>query len=132
MNIGHAAAKAGVSAKMIRHYESIGLLRPAARKQNFYRDYEDRDVHELRFIGRARRLGFSVDEIRTLLALWRDGSRPSREVHSVAKAHLDDLDARIADMQAMAGVLRELVKHCHGDSRPECPILEELGSAGAL
>ena len=132
MNIGQAAGEAGVSAKMIRHYESIGLLRPAARRENSYRDYAERDVHELRFIGRARRLGFSIDEIRTLLALWRDGSRPSRDVRRVAEAHLADLDARISDMQAMAGVLRNLVADCHGDARPECPILEGLGSEKGL
>ncbi|MBX9739626.1 MAG: Cu(I)-responsive transcriptional regulator [Beijerinckiaceae bacterium] len=129
MNIGTAAAEAGVSAKMIRHYEAIGLLRPAARRDNQYRDYAERDVHELRFIGRARRLGFSMDEIRTLLALWRDDARPSREVRRVAQAHLHDLETRIGEMQAMAGTLRELVDHCHGDARPECPILEGLGGA---
>lgn len=128
MNIGAAAAEAGVSAKMIRHYESIGLLNPAARRENSYRDYADRDVHELRFIGRARRLGFSIEEIRTLLALWRDNARPSRDVRKIAMAHLVDLDARIAEMQAMAGALRNLVSHCHGDARPDCPILDDLGA----
>ena len=128
MNIGAAAEEAGVSAKMIRHYEAIGLLRPALRRDNRYRDYGDREVHELRFIGRARRLGFSIEEIRTLLALWRDDARPSREVRRVAQAHLQDLESRIAEMQAMAGSLRELVTHCHGDSRPDCPILDGLGA----
>jgi MerR family copper efflux transcriptional regulator len=128
MNIGAAAAEAGVSAKMIRHYESIGLLNPAARRANSYRDYADRDVHELRFIGRARRLGFSIEEIRTLLALWRDNARPSRDVRKIAMAHLVDLDARIAEMQEMAGALRNLVSHCHGDARPDCPILDGLGA----
>ncbi|MDB5509701.1 MAG: transcriptional regulator, MerR family [Hyphomicrobiales bacterium] len=129
MNIGAAAEEAGVSAKMIRHYEAIGLLRPALRRDNRYRDYGDREVHELRFIGRARRLGFSIEEIRTLLALWRDDARPSRDVRRVAQAHLQDLESRIAEMQAMAGSLRELVAHCHGDSRPDCPILDGLGAA---
>ena len=129
MNIGAAAEEAGVSAKMIRHYEAIGLLRPALRRDNRYRDYGDREVHELRFIGRARRLGFSIEEIRTLLALWRDDARPSREVRRVAQAHLQDLEGRIAEMQAMAGSLREVVAHCHGDSRPDCPILDGLGAA---
>jgi Cu(I)-responsive transcriptional regulator len=130
MNIGSAAAQTGVSAKMIRHYESIGLLAPPARRDNAYRDYGDREIHELRFIGRARRLGFSIEEIRTLLALWRDGARPSREVRRIAIGHLDDLEARIAEMQAMAGALRRLVADCHGDARPDCPILDDLG-AGA-
>lgn len=126
MNIGTAAAETGVSAKMIRHYESIGLLRPAARRDNLYRDYGDREVHELRFIGRARRLGFSIEEIRTLLALWRDDARPSRDVRRIAITHLEDLEKRIADMQAMAGTLRKLVSDCHGDARPDCPILDGL------
>src|SRR3954452_2907342 len=127
MNIGSAAAQTGVSAKMIRHYESIGLLQPPARRDNAYRDYGDREIHELRFIGRARRLGFSIEEIRTLLALWRGGARPRREVRRVAIGHLEDLEARIAEMQAMAGALRRLVADCHGDARPDCPILDDLG-----
>ena len=126
MNIGEAAAASGVSAKMIRHYEAIGLLEPAARKDNLYRDYGGHDVHELRFIGRARKLGFSMAEISALLALWRDKSRPSREVKRVAAAHLEDLDARIAEMQGMAATLRELVRSCHGDGRADCPILADL------
>ena len=130
MNIGAASAAAGVSAKMIRHYEAIGLLRPAARRDNAYRDYGDHEVHELRFVRRARRLGFSIEEIGTLLALWRDNKRPSREVHRIARGHLQDLEARIAEMQGMAATLRKLVHDCHGDDRPQCPILEDL-SAGA-
>jgi MerR family transcriptional regulator, copper efflux regulator len=126
MNIGRAAAASGVSAKMIRHYEAIGLLRPAQRRQNDYRDYGERDIHELRFIGRARRLGFSIDEIGALLALWRDRGRPSREVRRIAEAHVSDLEARIAEMKAMAKTLGELVRACHGDDRPECPILDDL------
>jgi MerR family gold-responsive transcriptional activator of gol and ges genes len=128
MNIGAAAGQTGVSAKMIRHYEAIGLLQPPARRENDYRDYGDREIHELRFIGRARRLGFSIEEIRTLLALWRDGDRPSREVRRIAIGHLEDLEARIAEMQAMAGALRRLVADCHGDARPDCPILDDLGA----
>jgi MerR family transcriptional regulator, copper efflux regulator len=126
MNIGRAAAASGVSAKMIRHYEAIGLLRPAQRRPNDYRDYGERDIHELRFIGRARRLGFSIDEIGALLALWRDRGRPSREVRRIAEAHVSDLEARIAEMKAMAKTLGELVRACHGDDRPECPILDDL------
>jgi MerR family copper efflux transcriptional regulator len=126
MNIGAAAAASGVSAKMIRHYEAIGLLMPAARRPNDYRDYGERDIHELRFIKRARRLGFSIDEIGALLMLWRDRARPSREVRRIAEAHVGDLEARIAEMQAMAKTLRQLVRACHGDDRPDCPILDDL------
>ena len=128
MNIGWAAKGSGVSAKMIRHYEAIGLLRPAERRANDYRDYGERDVHELTFIRRARRLGFSTGEIGALLMLWRDRDRPSREVRRIAEAHVVELEARIADMQAMAKTLRELVHECHGDDRPDCPILDDLGS----
>jgi MerR family transcriptional regulator, copper efflux regulator len=126
MNIGAAAAASGVTAKMIRHYEAIGLLRPAARRANDYRDYGERDVHELKFIRRGRRLGFSMDEIAVLLALWRDRARPSREVRRIAEAHVAELEARITEMQAMAKTLRELVHKCHGDDRPDCPILDDL------
>ena len=126
MNIGEAAAASGVSAKMIRQYEAIGLLRPAPRRENSYRDYGGHDVHELRFIGRARKLGFSIDEIAALLALWRDKKRPSREVKRVAAAHLADIETRIAEMQSMAASLRDLVGACRGDDRAECPILNDL------
>ena len=126
MNIGAAAAESGVTAKMIRHYEAIGLLPPAQRRGNDYRDYGRRDVHELRFIKRARKLGFSIPEIGELLALWRDRARPSREVKRIAEAHIDDLQSRVAEMQAMANTLQELVAACHGDDRPDCPILDDL------
>ncbi len=126
MNIGAAAAASGVTARMIRHYEAIGLLRPAQRRANDYRDYGERDVHELKFIRRGRRLGFSMDEIGVLLALWRDRARPSREVRRIAETHVVELEARIAEMQAMAKTLRELVHKCHGDDRPDCPILDDL------
>ena len=129
MNIGAASEASGVSAKMIRHYEAIGLLAPAARRDNSYREYGAHEVHELRFIGRARKLGFSIPEIATLLALWRDRNRPSREVLKLAAAHLADLDRRIAEMQGMALTLRHLVQRCHGDERPDCPILEGLEGA---
>ncbi len=131
MNIGTAAAACGVSAKMIRHYEAIGLLRPAARRDNAYRDYCDSDIHELRFVRRARRLGFSIDEIGALLALWRDDERPSRDVRRIAKDHLVDLEGRIAEMQTMAETLRKLVHACHGDDRPHCPILDDLAAEPA-
>ena len=132
MNIGAAAAASGVTAKMIRHYEAIGLLRPADRRSNAYRDYGERDLHELRFVKRARRLGFSIPEIGELLALWRDRGRPSREVKRIADAHIGDLKSRIAEMQTMADTLRDLAAACHGDDRPDCPILDDLalGRAG--
>jgi MerR family transcriptional regulator, copper efflux regulator len=126
MNIGAAAASSGVTAKMIRHYEAIGLLRQAERRANAYRDYGERDIHELRFIRRARRLGFSIAEIGELLALWRDRGRPSRDVKRIAEKHIADLQSRVAEMQAMANTLRGLVAACHGDDRPDCPILDDL------
>ncbi|HTR13924.1 MAG TPA: Cu(I)-responsive transcriptional regulator [Roseiarcus sp.] len=126
MNIGAAATESGVSAKMIRRYEAIGLLPPPHRRENAYRDYGEREVHELKFIRRARRLGFSIEEIGALLALWRDRARPSREVRRIAEAHVADLNARIAEMQAMAKTLAELIGKCHGDDRPDCPILDDL------
>ena len=130
VNIGAAAAASGVTAKMIRHYEAIGLLRPAERRSNAYRDYGDRDIHELRFIRRARRLGFSIAEIGELLALWRDRGRPSRDVKRIAETHIGDLESRVTEMQAMANTLRELVAACHGDDRPDCPILNGLAMGG--
>jgi len=126
MNIGAAATASGVHAKMIRHYETIGLLPPALRRQNDYRDYGERDIHELKFIRRARKLGFAIQEIAALLALWRDRARPSREVKRIAEAHVSDLERRIAEMQAMAKALGKLMRECHGDDRPDCPILDDL------
>ena len=129
MNIGAAATASGVHAKMIRHYEAIGLLRPAPRRRNAYRDYGERDIHELSFIRRARRLGFSIPEIAALLALWRDRGRPSRDVKRIAEAHIGDLEQRIAELQAMAKTLGNLISACHGDDRPDCPILDDLALA---
>ncbi len=129
MNIGAAATASGVTAKMIRRYEAIGLLPPAERRRNDYRDYGEREVHELLFIKRARRLGFSTGEIGALLALWRDRDRPSREVRRIAGAHLGELEQRIADMQAMAKTLCGLIHKCHGDDRPDCPILDDLAGS---
>jgi Cu(I)-responsive transcriptional regulator len=129
MNIGQAAKASGVSAKMIRYYESVGLIRPAARTGSNYRDFDAREVDELRFLRRARLLGFSVEEIARLLELWRDRARPSREVKAIAERHIAELDARIAQMQAMADTLRHLAHACHGDDRPDCPILEDLRGA---
>lgn len=125
MVIGDAAAASGVSAKMIRHYEEIGLLSPA-RLANGYRDYAARDVQVLRFIRTARNLGFGLEEIRRLLALWQDRGRASAEVRNVALGHIADLERKAAELSAMAATLRALADACHGDDRPDCPILEHL------
>ena len=126
MNIGQASKASGVTTKMIRYYDEIGLVRPSARTDANYREYDEREINELRFIRRARSLGFSMPEITQLLSLWRDRGRPSREVKAIADRHLADLDARIAEMQAMADTLRHLSHCCAGDDRPDCPILEDL------
>lgn len=126
MNIGEAATSSGVSAKMIRYYESIGLIGAPLRSEAGYRIYSTDEVHTLRFIKRARNLGFSIDETRELLALWRDKSRASGDVKRFALNHVADLEAKIAELQAMAGTLRHLAQTCHGDSRPDCPILADL------
>jgi len=127
VKIGEAAERSGVKAKMIRYYESIGLLAPAPRRDNTYRDFDARDVHDLRFIRRARSLGFSIEEITRLLTLWRDKSRPSREVKEIASTHIDSLQQRISELQSMVSTLQHLSHHCHGDHRPDCPILDDLG-----
>jgi len=128
MNIGEAARASGVSAKMIRYYESIGLIEPAGRTESNYRVYSDLDVHTLRFIKRARSLGFSVEEMSQLLELWHDRDRASRDVKRLALQHVATLEEKIAELRAMVGTLRHLAEHCHGDARPECPILDELSS----
>ncbi|OHE80161.1 MAG: Cu(I)-responsive transcriptional regulator [Lysobacterales bacterium GWF1_69_6] len=125
-NIGEASALTGVSAKMIRHYEAIGLIPPASRTFANYRLYNDADIHRLRFIRRARNLGFPMKQIEVLLGLWGDPQRSSAEVKRLAQAHSDELAARIAEMQAMQRTLQSLAAHCHGDHRPECPILDDL------
>ena len=124
--IGEAAARSGVSAKMIRHYEGLGLLPAVARTEAGYRLYHGAEVHTLRFIRRARDLGFSIAEIGTLLQLWHDQQRASADVKRIAQAHLADLDRRIAEMRAMRQTLARLAACCHGDARPDCPILDEL------
>lgn len=126
MNIGQAARQTGVSAKMIRYYEQSGLIPPAGRSEAGYREYAEADIHMLRFIRRARDLGFSMPEISELLGLWRDQSRHSAEVKRIARAHVDDLNARIRNLQEMANTLSTLADSCHGDDRPECPIIERL------
>lgn len=128
MNIGEAAKHSGVSAKMIRHYEGIGLIPKAARTYSGYRTYAASDVHTLRFIRQARNLGFSIKQIEQLLGLWRNQRRPSSKVKALAQEHIAELDARIAEMQAMKRTLQDLAVHCHGDERPECPILEGLAA----
>ncbi|WP_206858743.1 Cu(I)-responsive transcriptional regulator [Lysobacter changpingensis] len=125
-NIGEAARLSGVSAKMIRHYESIGLIPPAGRTFAGYRLYNEADLHRLAFIRRARGLGFSIKQIEALLGLWDDRSRASAEVKRLAQAHVDELAEKIAEMQAMQRTLQDLALRCHGDERPECPILEDL------
>lgn len=131
MNIGDASAGSGVSAKMIRYYEQIGLIPPAARTASGYRDYDPRDVHILRFIARARDLGFSISEISELLDLWRSTDRRSADVKALAQAKVDDMRRKIADLQVMADTLETLVGTCAGDDRPDCPILQELETADA-
>ena len=126
MNIGQASKASGVSTKMIRYYDEIGLVRPASRTESNYREFDEREVNELRCIRRARSLGFSMPEITQLLSLWRDRERPSREVKAIAEKHVNELDARIAEMQTMADTLRHLSHCCAGDDRPDCPILADL------
>jgi len=125
-NIGQAASASGVSAKMIRHYEAIGLIDAARRTDAGYRLYDERDVQVLQFIHRARALGFSLEQIRTLLALWQDKQRASKDVRAMARQHIAELDRKIADMQAMRRTLETLATRCHGDERPDCPILDDL------
>lgn len=131
MNIGEASRASGVSTRMIRHYERIGLVPPASRSDSGYRHYGEADVHRLRFVRRARDLGFSVAEIAELLSLWNDRSRHSADVKRLAEAHIADLEARIARLREMADTLRTLSDCCAGDDRPDCPILEELGQPEA-
>ncbi|SAK91592.1 MerR family transcriptional regulator [Caballeronia temeraria] len=126
MNIGEAARASGVTAKMIRYYESVGLLNPVGRTSSGYRVYGDHEVHALRFVRQARRLGFLVEDIRKLLALWHDRSRASAEVKSIALEHVAELDRRIAELTEMRDTLSHLANHCHGDTRPDCPILDKL------
>jgi len=126
MNIGQAAEASGVSAKMIRYYEETRLIRPADRSASGYRVYSQEDVHTLRFIRRARDLGFSVKQIALLLSLWQDKNRESAQVKQVALEHISDLQTKIEEMQQMIDVLAELAESCHGDHRPNCPILNKL------
>lgn len=130
MNIGQAAKRSGLSAKMIRHYESIGLLAPAERGGNGYRHYSAADLHRLTFIRRSRDLGFSLEEVGRLLALWQDRQRASADVKALAAAHIATLEHKIEELVSLRDSLQELVDHCQGDDRPDCPILHELESGG--
>ena len=129
MNIGQAAKASGVSSKMIRYYEQIGLIAPAHRSEAQYRTYEDADIHTLRFIRRARDLGFSVEQMKTLLALWHDRGRASGDVKAIALEHIAELDRKAAAIAAMTATLRHLASNCHGDDRPDCPILADFADA---
>jgi Cu(I)-responsive transcriptional regulator len=131
MNIGHAAEASGVSAKMIRYYESIGLVPAVGRRASGYRDYGPTDLHRLGFIRRARDLGFSIDRIRLLLELWSDQGRSSAEVKAIALTHIKELENRACQLQEMAHSLRTLADACDGDDRPDCPIIKSLESGRA-
>lgn len=126
MNIGQAAASSGVSAKMVRHYETIGLLPRAARSGANYRVYSPSEVHVLRFIKRARTLGFSIADIKELVGLWQDKSRSNAAVRKIAGRHIDELKRKIQELNSVAETLENLVRHCRGDHRPDCPILDDL------
>ncbi|HEU4622000.1 MAG TPA: Cu(I)-responsive transcriptional regulator [Burkholderiaceae bacterium] len=126
MNIGEASALSGVSVKMVRYYETLGLLPAISRTHTGYRQYGEREVHTLRFIRRARDLGFQMNEIAELLKLWQNRRRASEHVKRIALRHVRDLDRRIAEMMAMRNALEHLASACHGDERPECPILDDL------
>lgn len=126
MNIGEASLASGISSKMIRYYESIGVMRAPARRANDYRSYGEHEVHEIRFIGHARALGFSLEEIANLLSLWRDRDRTSKQVKAIAEEKLVTLERKITELQIMTATLRSLVDACHGDSRPDCPILSNF------
>lgn len=125
MNVGHASERSGLPAKTIRFYEEIGLIAPD-RAANGYRDYSADDIHRLSFLRRARSLGFSIEDCRQLMALYRDKARSSHDVKEIAKSHVTAIDAKIAELQAMRGTLNSLIKACHGNDRPDCPIIEDL------
>ena len=128
MQIGEASRLTGVSAKMIRHYEAIGLIPSADRRDSNYRDYGHHDIHRLGFIRRARDLGFSIAQIRELLALWQDRARASADVKRIAGAHIDEMKAKMQLLEEMVRTLEHLSAHCHGDGRPDCPILDRLAA----
>lgn len=129
MNIGNAAARSGLPPKTIRYYEDIGLVRPR-RNANGYRDFADTDLHKLAFLARARSLGFTIEDCRALLALYEDRKRTSADVKRVAEEHLARIDRKLAELESMRHVLGRLVERCHGDDRPECPIIDDLAGGG--
>jgi len=126
MNIGEVAGKSGVPAKTIRYYEDVGLIPPARRTESGYRDYDDRDLATLRFVQRARSLGFSVKDVGALLALWHDNARASAEVKALAADHVSEIDRKLTELKSMRRTLIDLMERCHGDDRPDCPILDDL------
>ena len=130
MNIGQAANRSGLTAKMIRYYEAIGLISPAGRGDNGYRRYSDDDLHRLAFIKRSRDLGFSLEEVGKLLTLWQDRQRASADVKALAGAHIEELNRKIAELASLRDTLQELVDHCQGDNRPDCPIIKDLETGG--
>lgn len=129
MNIGEAAGRSGLPAKTIRYYEAIGLVVPSGRQGNNYRDYSEQDIHLLRFVARARSLGFSVENCRDLLGLYRDQGRASADVKALAQARIQDIERKIEELEAMRETLRHLVARCQGDDRPDCPILSNLAAS---
>ncbi|WP_209504709.1 MULTISPECIES: Cu(I)-responsive transcriptional regulator [unclassified Ruegeria] len=129
MNIGDVSARTGLPAKTIRYYEDINLIKPM-RDDNGYRRFRDQDVHKLNFLGRARALGFTIEDCRTLLALYEDETRASADVKQVARDHLVQIETKIADLNAMRDTLSHLIDACAGDDRPDCPILRDLGGKG--
>lgn len=131
MNIGEASRASGLPAKTIRYYEDIGLVR-AARGVNGYRDFSEQDAHKLAFLGRSRSLGFSIEECRTLLSLYEDRGRASADVKAVAAEHMERITQKIDELQALKSTLETLVTRCHGDDRPDCPILDDLAGREAL
>ena len=131
MKIGEVSAASGVSQRMIRHYEKIGLIPAAPRRDSGYRDYDQRDLHTLHFIGRARDLGFPIEDIRRLLALWSDRGRSSSDVKQLALSRASELRERMAVLEGMCRTLEHLAEACHGDERPDCPILDELEDRGS-
>ncbi|PJZ58995.1 Cu(I)-responsive transcriptional regulator [Leptospira barantonii] len=131
MNIGNASKESGVSAKQIRHYESIGLIPKARRMDSGYRTYSTDDVHILKFVKRSREMGFGLSEIKKLVGLWKNKTRASADVKLLALSHLKTLENKIAELQDMAATLKHLAKHCHGDDRPSCPILKTLSNETA-
>lgn len=126
MNIGEAAKSSGVNAKLIRHYESIGIIPKASRSESGYRTYSEVDVNVLSFVRRARGLGFSMKEIKKLVGLWRNKSRASGDVKALAQSHIEGMEQKIAELEAMVKTLKHLARNCHGDHRPDCPIIAGL------